>query len=83
MRLKIEQGKIYKILYLDHSTGEHHGSNYEEIKLWKLVDIGKAILVKETYVVLANSWGKNEDEETITKYTCIIKSAILKAEELK
>ena len=81
--MKIKSGKIYKILYLDHSTGEHRGSDYEEIKLWKLVDIGKAILVKDTYVVLANSWGKNENEETITKYTCIIRSAMLSAEELK
>lgn len=81
--MKIKLGRIYRISYLDHSTGEYHGSDYEEIKLWKLVDIGKTILVKDNYVVLANSWGKNENEETITKYTCIIKSAILKAEELK
>ena len=83
MSLKIELGKIYKISYLDHSTGEYHGGNYEEIKLWKFVDIGKVILVKDGHVVLANSWGKNESEETVTKYICILRSAILKAEELK
>ena len=81
--MKIKVGRIYKILYLDHSTGEHHGDKYEEIKLWKLVDIGKAILVKDGYIILANSWGKNENEEMITKYVCIITSTILKVEELK
>lgn len=83
MNLKIKLGRIYKISYLDHSTGEHHGNDYEEIKLWRLVDIGKVVLVGDTHVVVVNSWGKNENEETITKYTCILKSAILKVEELK
>lgn len=81
--MKIKVGRIYKISYLDHSTGEHHGDNYEEIKLWKLVDIGKVILVKDNYVILGSSWGRNENEETITKYACIIISTISKVEELK
>lgn len=81
--MKIKVGRIYKISYLDHSTGEHHGDDYEDIKLWKLTDVGKVILIKDNYVILANSWGQNENEETITKYACIITSTILNIEELK
>lgn len=82
MTANIEVGRIYKISYLDHSTGEHHGEDYGMIRLWKLTDIGKVMFIKDSHIVLVNSWGHNDDEEMVTKYTCILKSAIIEVTEL-
>ena len=80
--MNIEVGKTYEISYLDHSTGEHHGKDYNMIRLWRLTDIGKVMFIGDSHIVLANSWGQNENEEMVTKYTCILKSAIIKVMEM-